>query len=184
MKSDSGSGPRPTKWRLKRTLKRSVEFRPIEDEDMRFIWAAYKKGALKTMGEKYADGEMPADHFKAEFTKDVLERYHAAWVLFAPTKRGQLPVGVVFAAWAPNDAPYMIVTGMCWFPWSSPRNKVESMVNFLNKIRKELMLMFYALPEHKRLYEVCAMHAIVRRVGTSYTAIPGHSAALFETKAA
>lgn len=134
------------------------------------------------MSEKYADGQMPADVFKAEFEHDVVSNFHAAWVLFAPTKKGQLPVGIVLAAWAPN-APYMIVTGMCWFPWSSKRNKLESMVNFLNKVRKDIMLMFYALPEHKRLYEVCAMHSVVRRIGTSYTAIPGHPAAVFETRA-
>ena len=179
MKSDSASSRRPSKWRLSKTLKRNVSYRPIEDDDMKYVWAAYKKGALSTMNVFPPD--LPADEFKRAFEEYVLGNFNAAWMLIAPTDKGQLPVGVVFAAWAPN-APYMIVTGMCWFPWASKRNHVEAMVCFLSGVRKEFALMFYALKEHKRLYEVCAMHGIVHRVGTSYTAIPGQSAAVFETK--
>lgn len=182
MKSDSGSAPQAIKkWRLKRTLNRQASYRPIEQEDIRFIWAAYKKGALASMG--FADESLTAEQFKSEFEKLVLDNFHGVWTLFAPTKKGSIPVGIVFAAWAPN-ALYMIVTGMCWFPWSSKRNKIEAMVGFLNGVRKELSLMFYALPEHKRLYEVCAMHGIVRRIGTSYSAIPDKASAVFETRAA
>lgn len=180
-KSEYVSAPPLIKWRLSRTLKRSVGFRPIEDEDLRFLWAAYKKGALEPMGERFADGKMDAETFKTAFKDDVLSRFHAAWVLFATTKKGHVPIGIVFATWAPN-ASYMIVTGMCWFPWASKRNKIEGMVNFLSKIRKEFNLMFYALPEHKRLYEVCCMHSVIHRVGTSYAVFPGKSAAVFETR--
>lgn len=183
MKSASGSVNQPTKWRLKKTLKRAVDYRPIEDEDMKYVWAAYKKGALATMGQEFADGLMSADEFKVAFEKTVVERFHAAWTIFAMTKKGFVPVGIVFGAWAPN-APYMIVSGLCWFPWASNRNIVESIVGFLNGVRKDFMLQFYALPEHKRTYEVCAMHGIVRRVGTSYVAFPGKPAAVFETRAA
>lgn len=183
MKSDSVSKPPRTKWRLKRTLSRRVSYRPIEAEDVKYAWAAYKKGGLSAMGGRFAEQDMDADAFRAEFESFVLSSHHAAWTLFAGTKNGHIPVGVVFAAWAPN-APYMIVNGMCWFPWASRRNICESMVNFLNICRKETPLVFYALPEHKRLYEVCAMHGVVRRVGTSYVAIPGHAAAVFETRAA
>ena len=97
------------------------------------------------------------------------------------TRKGFIPVGVVFAAWAPN-APFLIVSGASWLPWASKRNIVECMVGFLSRIRSELQLQFYATPEHKRLYEICAMHGIVRRVGTSYVAMPGHPAAVFETR--
>ena len=181
MKSDSGSAPRQNKWRLKRTLKRHTEFHPIEDGDLRYIWAAYKHGSLETMGPKFSDKELSADKFKAEFETEVLNKYHAVWVLSALTKKGETPIGVIFANWVPNAA-YMLVSGMCWFPWSSKRNKVEAMVNFLSKIRKDMMLMFYALPEHKRMYEVCAMHGIIRRVGTSYIAVAGKPSALIETR--
>lgn len=183
MKSESGSAPRPNKWRLKRTLKRAVDFRPIEDADLRYTFAAYKKGALSSMGEPFADTLMNADEFKATFETFVLERYHAAWTLFAMTRKGFIPAGIVFAVNAPG-APYMIVNGMVWFPWASCRNVVEAIVNFLNGVRKQFPLMFYAAPEHKKVYEVCAMHGIIRRIGTSQIVFPGKSAAVFETRAA
>lgn len=183
MKSDSGSAKPHSKWRLKKTLKRKVDFRPIEDADVKYVWAAYKKGAMAPMAPMGFEGtDLTADEFKARFEEIVVTRYPATWVLFANSKRELRPVGVVFGAWAPN-AGYIIISGMCWFPWASKRNIVESIVNFLNGVRKDFMLMFYALPEHKRTYEVCAMHGIVRRVGTSYTAIPGHAAAVFESRA-
>lgn len=182
MKSASGSEPRASKWRLKRTLGRSASYRPIEDDDLKYAWAAYKKGALVSMGEAFTK-EMNADEFKKLFEQFVLQNHHAAWTLIAPTAKGNIPVGVVLAAWAPN-APFMIVNGMCWFPWASNRNQLESAVNFLNSVRKEHSLTFYSLPEHKRMYEVCAMHGIIRRVGTSFVAFPGKQAAVFETRSA
>lgn len=182
MKSASDSAPRPTKWRLKKTLKRSASYRPIEDEDVKYAWAAYKKGALASMGEAFTQ-EMNAEQFKHLFEAFVLANHHAAWTLIAPTAKGRIPVGVVLAAWAPN-APYMIVNGMCWFPWASHRNILEAIVSFLSGVRKEQPLVFYALPEHKRTYEVCAMHGVVRRVGTSFIAFPGKQAAVYETRAA
>lgn len=167
------------KWRLRRTLKRRASYRPIEDEDVKYAWAAYKKGALAAMG---FSKEMSADEFKMTFEAFVISSHHAAWTLIAPTKKGNIPVGIVLAAWAPN-APYMIVNGLCWFPWASKRNVLEAIICFLNGVRKEHPLVFYALPEHKRTYEVCAMHGVVRRVGTSFVAFPGQQAAVFETRA-
>lgn len=181
MKSASDSVRQDSKWRLKRTLRRHVSYRPIEDEDVKYAWAAYRKGALAPMGEAFTK-EMNADEFKKLFEMFVLSNHHAAWTLIAPTSKGNIPVGVVLAAWAPN-APYMIVNGLCWFPWASKRNVIEAIVGFLAGIRKEIQLMFYALPEHKRTYEVCAMHGVVRRVGTSFVAFPGKQAAVFETRA-
>lgn len=177
-KSDSGSET-PRKWRLKRTLKRRFDYRPIEIDDIKYLWAAYKTGALTAMGLDRPD--MSASEFKEAMERAIVEHCHAAWTLFAETRKGFIPVGIVIAAWAPN-APYLLVTGMVWMPWASNRNKLESMVGFLNGVRKDFPLMFYATPEHKRMYEVCAMHSVVRRVGTSYVAIPGKACAVFETR--
>lgn len=179
-KSDSGSAPQVhKKWRLRRTLKRRFDYRPIEVDDIKYLWAAYKTGALATMGFERED--LSAAEFKSEMEKAIVERCHAAWTLSAETRKGFIPVGIVIAGWAPN-ASYLIVTGMVWMPWASNRNKLESMVGFLNGVRKDFPLMFYATPEHKRMYEVCAMHSVVRRVGTSYVAIPGKACAVFETR--
>lgn len=183
MKSESGSASRrPSKWRRDRTLRRKVSYRPIELEDVRYIYAAYKQNGLASMGDLFADGQMGADEFKTAFQAAVLNGCHAAWVLFAPTRKGSIPVGVIFAEWARSQTS-MDVTGGIWLPWATNRNILEAAVFFLDGIRKEFPLMIYALPEHKRLYDVCCMHAVLRRVGTSYNCIPGKMVAVFETRA-
>ena len=185
MKSDLDSSKphKKQEWRLSRTLKRATDFRPIEEEDVKYAWAAYKKGALASMGDKFSDGLMSPEEFNAEFVSAILSGGYSCWVLFSNNKHGFSPIGIVLGAEPFPGASYILINGMCWFPWASKRNIVEAMVCFLNGIRKQIPLMFFSLHEHKKLYEVCMKHGIVRRVGTSYGAIPGMPSAVFETRA-
>lgn len=170
---------RPNKWTRTRTLKRSPTYRPIEDEDVKYLWAAYKKGSLKEIG--FTDTGMSAEQFNVAFHKFVMENAHATWTLFAPTKRGNIPVGVILGIWGPGGN-HIVVMGMSWLPWASKRNMIESAVYFAQHMRKEIPLMFYAVPEHKRMYEVLAAHGCARRIGTSYIVIPGTACAVFEAR--
>lgn len=173
MKSASDLPKRPNNWRLSRTLRRNVSYRPIENDDLKYVWAAYKKGDLAPV---FHDDGLSAESFKNTFEQYVLSQSDAVWIIIAEMK----PIGIVFACWSPPNGPHLIVTGMCWFSWATKRNILESIVGFLNGVRKDFKLQFYAYHEHKRTYEVCAMHGIVRRVGTSY--VTGKPAALFETR--
>lgn len=170
---------RHSKWTRTKTLRRSPSYRPIEEDDVRYLWAAFKKGALKDIG--FDDTSLTAEQFSEAFHKFVLSNAHAAWTLFAPTKRGKIPVAVILATWGPGGN-HLVVMGMAWLPWATKRNMVESMVGFVQGIRKEIPLMAYALPEHKRMYEVVAAHGCARRVGTSYVVIPGKQCAVFEAR--
>lgn len=163
-------------WRLRKTLARRIETRPIEDADVRYAWATYKKGGLSELG--FAE-TLSADQFKAAFEHTVLTLFPATWAVLAETHKGFMPIGFVFCSWAPLNA-YLIVMGISWCPWASKRSILEGTVAFFNSIRKEHRWMGYARPHHKRPYEVCCMHAIMRRVGTSYTVFPDAPAAVFE----
>lgn len=145
---------------------------------MKWLFAAYKQGALVGM---FAKTDMDVATFKAAFEAEVMGKYHAAWTLFATTKRGFSPVGVVFGAWMPLT-DVMLVIGIAFFPWASRRNIVESAVSFFAGVRKQVKVMGYARPEHKRLYEVCCAHGIMRRVGTQMIIFPGTSAAVYEAR--
>lgn len=180
--SNSVGGPRPSKWRLRTTLKRRVEYRPIENDDLRYAWAAYKAGKLKDMGGPLSLEGMSATEFKAAFESFVLTEFDAAWTMFAQTSKGFMPTGFIFCSWAPRSS-YMIIVGVVWMPWASNRNIVESIVKFMQAAGKEYPMLGYALPEHKQLYEVCCMHGVMRRIGTSMIVFPSHSAAVFETRA-
>lgn len=165
------------KWRLSRTLKRAVDYRPIKEEDLKYVWAAYKTGHL---AEMEFPKELTPEQFRAAFGKLVSSTCQMAWMLIANTKRGFIPVGMVLCAWAPG-ASHLVVVGISWMPWASARNVVECTVGFFNGARKEFSFMGYALEEHKRMYVVCCQHGIMRRVGTSYTVMPEKHVAIFET---
>lgn len=168
-------------WRLTKTLGRKVECKPIEDADMRFVWAAYRKGALSTMGPDFTDGQMEASVFKQKFEKTVLDNYHAGWTIFGETSKGIIPIGLAFGAWAPVGA-YLVITGIAWFPWATKRNIIEGTVSFFAGLRKQMPWIGYARANSKRLYEVCCMHGIMRRVGTSHVVFGDEPAAVFEAK--
>ena len=167
-------------WRLKKTLARRIEVRPIENSDLQYAWAAYKSGGLSEMG--FAK-DLGAPAFKTAFEQAILTNHHAAWIVQAQTKSRFMPVGMVLGSWATPQAAYMIVTGIAWFPWATKRNILEGTVAFFNKIRKEIPVVGYAMNGHKRAYEVCCMHGIMRRVGTTHVVFPGQSAAVYEGRA-
>lgn len=172
-------------WRLKKTLRRRTEFRPIEDADCKFAWAAYKKGALASMGPRF-QAEFTPEAFYTAFVDEVETTYAGAWTLSAETKRGFIPVGIVLGFYShpnPQFAPFMIVGDMIWFPWASVRNRIESAVAFFNSIRKEIPMLEYADDKAKPFFEMIAKHGIMRRVGTSFNVYPGQAVAVFETRA-
>lgn len=159
------------KWRLSRTLRRRVDSRPIENDDVKYAYAAYKNGALK---DHFPDG-LDAPSFKQAFEEFVLSSAHAAWVIVAHTKNGFIPIGLVLGVWA---GPLMMIQGVVWFPWASKRNITEGTVGFFNDLRKQFKWMGFAYGDHKRIYEVCCMHGIMRRVGTSH--MSEHHPAVYE----
>lgn len=187
MKHERGIKPAQTvKWRLRKTLARRLEFRPIEREDMRYIWAAYKKGCMASMGAKWADTQMEALAFSEAFEIEVTTVYHGAWTLLAETRKGFIPVGFVLGFYShpdPKFAPFMIVGDMVWFPWATARNKIESAVNFFNRIRSEIPMVEYARDQHKRFFEMICQHGVMRRVGTMHNVYRGEQTALYETRA-
>jgi hypothetical protein len=176
----------PTRWRLKKTLARRVDFRPIERDDMKYAYAAYKKGRMASMGERWAGGELTPSEFAEAFEVEIQTVYHGVWVLLAEGSKGYIPAGMVMGFWShpdPRFAPFMIVGDIIWFPWASARNRIESAVGFFARIRSEIAMVEYASEEHKRFFEMICQHGIMRRVGTSFNVYPGQATAVYETRA-
>lgn len=173
-------------WRLKKTVSRKVDFHPIELDDVKYVWAAYKKGLLKDVSETFAEPTLGADEFTEAFKALFGTTYASCWMLFADTSSGRHAVGMVLAFWShpnPRFAPFQIIAHMVHFPWASKRNWIESVVNFFAKIRSTIPTVAYATkPDGKRLFEVLAMHGVMRRIGTTFTVIPGQGIPVFETR--
>jgi hypothetical protein len=174
----------PSKWRLKKTLARRMSFRPIEAEDVRFAWAAYKKGAFSSLLKT----DLPADEFDVGFQAIVTTRYHGAWTLFADTRRGNMPVGMVLAFYPHADpalAPFMIVADIVWFPWASARNRIETAVYFFCTLRSSTPMLVCGRNDlDKRFFETICAHGVMRRTGTTFNVVKGEPIPIFETRLA
>lgn len=138
------------------------------------------------MAGPFVKTEMNAEQFKETFEAVVIARYDGVWTMFAETKKGFMPVGMIFAFYSHPDpvlSPFMIVGDLIWFPWASPRNKIESAVNFFTKIRNEIPMMDYAYGEtNKRFFAMLAKHGIMQRVGTTFNVKKGEAVAVYETR--
>lgn len=161
-----------------------MEFRPLEAEDVRYAWAGYKAGNLVDMAAPFNGTDMTADQFKIEFQARVTAHYHGGWTMFAQTKKGFIPVGMVFAFYSHPDpalSPFMIIADIVWFKWASARNKIESAVNFFKKVG--IPMIDYARGEvNRKFFEMLAQHGIMRRVGTTFCVVKGEPVAIFETR--
>lgn len=150
---------------------------------MRWLFAAYRKGALADMGEEFQSADLEPAEFNELFSMEVLKNYVAAWTLFADQK----PIGLILGYYShPNEkfVTHMIGAGMYWFPWASTRNKLEAAVKFFAKIRYEIPMMWQAeFGKSKRFFECICSHGVIRRVGTSHVILPDRSMTIFETRA-
>jgi hypothetical protein len=154
--------PQVKKWRISKVLARQQGYRPIEDEDVRYAFAAYRVGGLTAFPEG-----LDAETFKVEFKKLILSRYDAAWVLFAETKKGFWPVGLATGFWPhPAVETFLIFNNFVWFPWASPRNKIEAATNFFDKARYDVPMIGFAGERDKEFFALIAKLGVLRRVGT------------------
>lgn len=173
--------------RLKKTLARKVDFRPIEDEDIRYAWVAYKKGCLAPMSAPFDQDGLTPEEFKQAFVDTVKTRYHGAWTLFAESPKGYGQVGFIFAFHSHSDpmlSPFMIVGDIVWCPWATARNNMEAAVYFFNRVRNEIPMVDYAHGDkNKKFMEMIARHGVMRRIGTTHNVVKGAAVAVFETRA-
>jgi hypothetical protein len=145
-----------SRHRLKKTLKRKPEFHPIEDGDLKYLWAAYKLGSF---------GE-PEDITQDEFryrTGEMLNLTDITYTLVAKTSKGKIPVGLFSTRY---NGPLLFMVGVKWFKWASLRNKIETMTHILNELRKEYIVLMFPDFDKKKFYELIAKHGVIRRIGT------------------
>lgn len=170
---------------MRRTLRRRTDYRPIEREDLKWVWAAYKKGALASMGPPFIETDMASEDFREAFETEIVANYNAAWTLFAETPRGFVPAGLALGFFSHHDtrrAPFMILGDLIWFPWASTRNRIEAAVGFFNRVRHEIAIVEYARQKDKPFFMVMMRHGIMRQVGTSMNVYVDEPAAVYETR--
>lgn len=107
-------------------------------------------------------GETEPLEFQEAMLDFIYESFDDAWILEATTKKGKVPVGVVFSVIA---GPFQILGEMTWFSWASKRNKIEASAHFLNIKRQDETFLMYCDDKDKEFYIHLARHGLIRRIG-------------------
>ena len=127
---------------------------------MKWVWAAYRKGALKDLSEFFSgDPKEFTNEWAALLDSDIY-----CWICVADTPQGRVPVGLALGR--PFVYGMLLMGNLTWFPWASERNIYESTVNLVNDLRKEAVLLFHVEQHDKEFAVQMCRHGIMRRVGT------------------
>lgn len=141
---------------MKAIVKRDIRFKVLEEEDLKWLWAAYKRGAFK-----WLPSDMDGQVFKDRALK-LLATVSEAFVAYAPGHLDDQPVGLISLAIDQHDNYEVHVE---WFPWATARNKIEVTAKFLREVGRYKNLVVYSEVKNKRFFERMMDYGILRRVG-------------------
>ena len=146
---------------------------------MKYLYAAARLGGTPLQTIAADDPEK----FAKEFADHVAVRYHRAYTMVAtPPKRDHMPVGMVFTILPFYGKNVMWVGDFIWFPWASPRNRLEATVHFLNQMRREHAILGFAEPESIEFFEHVCRYGVLRRAGTVFDMLQEGPMGVFQTR--
>ncbi len=150
----------------------------ISDSDVKWVYAAYKKGAFPDIQEGM-DG--------IGFRSALLEHYDRMggemWILAAPndvsSAEGAKPVGLIQG----QVTAHVVEPHVYWFPWATPRNKVETILKYLAGMRFRAVVLVHASETDAVFFDHIAAYQVLRRIGTihNYYGMM-ENAVLYQTK--
>lgn len=141
---------------------------------MKWFWAAYRKGGFEDI---IVDG-LDHDGFK-EAVSQMVGTFNASYLMLARSEGESRPVGMIGA----HDNGYRIEPHALWFPWATPRNKLESWLNFLNKIRVTRLAVIFVPEKEGAIYKHMELYGVIQQRGSiSRFFEDGQSALIFQTK--
>ena len=118
--------------------------------------------------------------FSEKLKATLFAYYDVGFTLLAPTPKGMLPVGAVFGKYV---GPFLLLGDAKWLAWATDRNKLESIINLLNELRKDGLVLFYSNMDDKKFYTHILRYGIAKRVGTIDGLYEDGNGALFQTRA-
>lgn len=122
---------------------------------MRFLWAAYRMG----LWHDILDAELSREGFHDKLI-DILSLGDFDWIIHAPQDGGVRPVGIVIAQGMRDGR--RIEPHVDWFPWATPRNKLEGIAAFLLNLSKRFKIVVYAHERDRNFWERLKAYGLVR----------------------
>lgn len=150
-------------------------------DDLRFAYAAWRLGSKIDMLHFEPDADMAGPEW-VEYTAEFLIAHYAhAFTLFAKTHEGKRPAGIALLHQPDKRAGVLWMADVIWFPWASSRNKLESIVNFMNSMRKQWLIFEFAIPAETPFFDHVCRYGVMRRAGTVFD-LYTEPASVFQTR--
>ena len=113
---------------------------------MRWLWAAYR---MDTWQGVIFDG-LNDDAFREDVIS-IVSAADYAWMVDVPSERGLQPGGIILGR---AFGKGRCVEPHCdWFPWATPRNRMEGMAQFLKQVGKQLKIFAFIDQDNRPFYE-------------------------------
>ena len=183
-KSASNSKPKLTRKRSSLLKNGLYEFETATQDDLPWLWAAYRKGALAVLGDAFASG-LTQDQFRANLEFYISEQSLTPIAFFAGEDRKMVGIGLF---WVRGRG--MWTHNICWFPWASTKNILASYVNFVNVMRNaeadsgKYFILEFAQEKDQKFFDMVCSYGVMRRVGTMYEVYKGQKACVYESRSA
>src|SRR3990167_6087678 len=168
----SGSKYGQSRRALRRVLSQGASSRPLEVTDLKWLWAAYRKGGLPHLPE-----DLGQDDFR-QWTLDEIAKWDGAFLLEVPYETGRRAVGVLFC----RAKGRVLEPHTVWFPWVTGRQKLETLTQFINEMRRDWCILVWCLPHIASFFDRIAKYGILRRVGLVEGWADGGDAILFASR--
>jgi len=155
---------KPKSLRYKYTLKRGCSYHQITKEDYPWLWSAFQRGAFSDLPiprdiNTDGFGEVLDNIIQVYYGRDgtivVCEAFFSEWGRMAP-------IGVIFVDRS-QDAFFPHVF---WFSWATPRNKIESSINFLKDLVKDGNVLIFSERKTQFFFGHMARYGLLTRRGT------------------
>lgn len=150
----------------------------MDDGDLKFLWAAYRQGAMKELSPALQKEGLKPQEFSETLLEYLAANFTDAWIAEAETLEGFKPAGLV-VAWTRGRV--IEIGDMIWFPWTTARNTLEAVVKFMDQLRRDFVVLEFARIEDKKFFERVAAHGVMRKIGHAHSIYPNGPAVLFET---
>lgn len=126
------------------------------DEDLKWLWAAYNKGAFETVLPK----DLERDAFVSQITSALssLNDLQAIW------KKDRM-IGIVPILHRQFITEVYQEPDILWFSWATARNKIVGAAKLVLELRKKAPVFVYVPQEDNKFVTHLAKYGIMRRVG-------------------
>lgn len=168
-------------------MSRDVSFSIATTEDLRWIWASYKKEPYTDFYPELNEAGLDPEEFSRRFELTLVAYGLDCYVMKAHTERGLIPIGYVLL-WARGRL--LEISNFIWFEWASSRNKLEAALNFLNQFRstvhepteKKYKLIGFVETKDRAFFDRMCDYSVLRMVGKVYDFYDSGPGYVYETR--